>query len=102
MGSLNAAAMAEAVETGDIDLAPAIRWHLGSNHFPPISADFDAIAIAAIELAASDVWDEGILLPNGRTLTVADIIEGLRLEYFVECAVDPGPDMDDVFPGEEG
>ena len=85
MGNINAAAMAEAVETGDANLGPAIRWHLGSNHFPPIHPSFDASAIWAINTAAIGEWDEVRTLPNGIQLTAADIVEQLHLESFVEC-----------------
>lgn len=85
MGNLNAAAMAEAVETGDVNLGPAIRWHLGSNHFPAIHPSFDASAIWAINTVATGEGDEVRTMPNGVSLTAADIVEQLHLEYFVEC-----------------
>lgn len=97
MGNLHAAVIAEAVETGDVNIDVALRWHLGSNHFPAIPADFDASAKRAIEIGAGLVpeWSEDparfeseIELPNGRTVTVRQYLDQCRLWYFVECLAD--------------
>ncbi len=61
----------------------ALRWHLQSNCFPPVSLDFIGIAEQAIANAFDGEWDTEILMPNGRTLTVLAIVEGLHLEPFL-------------------
>ena len=62
----------------------ALRWHLQCNHYPPIHEVFLLVAKKAIELAKQDKWEEVIDMPNGKSLTVAKIVEDLHLETFLE------------------
>lgn len=62
----------------------ALKWHLQCNHYPPINLVFLPVAQKAIELAKQEDWEEVIELPNGKSLTVVKIIEGLHLETFLE------------------
>ena len=78
----------------DPDFDVALRWHLGSNHFPPIHPDFDEPAKHAIVTAAQAIeeddlmlWGETVELPNGIIKSVADIIEELHLRDFVDQLV---------------
>ena len=65
------------------DRATALRWHLTSNHYPPIHEVFMPIAERAIELAQDEEWDTILDLPNGKRLSVAEVIEGLHLDCFL-------------------
>lgn len=62
----------------------ALQWHLQYNHYPPIDLAFVPIAQKAIELAKKENWEEVIKMPNGKSLTVVKIIEGMHLETFLE------------------
>lgn len=84
MGRIGAEGFAQAVEEGDTTLAATLVWQLQSNHFPPVSIAFVPVCIDAIERASVGDWNARIQLPNGRTLTVAGIIEGLHLEAFID------------------
>ena len=64
----------------------ALEWHLQYNHYPPINLVFLPIALKALELAREDKWGEVIEMPNGKSLTVSEIIEGLHLDTFLEEA----------------
>jgi hypothetical protein len=66
-----------------------VRHHLGYNHFPPIDPMFDASALRAIDLANGEDWDAEITMPNGVTLTVGEIVEGLHLDGFLELEEEP-------------
>ena len=75
----------------------ALRDHLQANHYPPIHESFIPIAQQAIERAAEavfcedeSIWQEAIEMPNGKTLTVSEIYEGLHLEPFVEYRLAQG------------
>jgi len=61
----------------------ALAFHLQNNHFPPISQAFIPIAEEAIDKANDGDHDTMIRLPNGRTLPVHMIIEGLHLDCFL-------------------
>lgn len=62
----------------------ALRWHLQSNHYPPINEVFIPVAKEAIEKGNQEDWDYVIKMPNGVSKTVAQIIEGLHLESFLD------------------
>lgn len=62
----------------------ALRWHLTSNHYPPIHEDFLPAITKALEHARAEEWDEQVELPNGRVLTVAEIVEQCHLHTFLE------------------
>lgn len=83
MGNMQAQEFAGAVESGEMSLGMALTWHLTSNHFPPIHRDFIPVAKEAIERANEGDWDHEILMPNGLTRTVSQIVEGLHLDSFL-------------------
>lgn len=75
------------------DQDQAIEWHLTANHYPPIHVCFVPTAKQAIDrgVAATEdpaVWDEVITMPNGRTMSVREIVGGLHLWPFVEARLD--------------
>lgn len=82
MGKAQASGMAEWVRDGNLSLEAAIRWHLRFNHFPPVNEAFVPACVEAIDLIRSDDGDEPVFLPNGRTATAWQIIDGLHLEDF--------------------
>ena len=61
----------------------AVAWHLQYNHYPPVNRVFVVVALEAIEKAEAGDWKAAIDMPNGRSLTVGEIIEGLHLESFL-------------------
>lgn len=65
------------------DPATALEFHLTVRHYPPIHRDFFPAVRRAVDLANDGAWDGTILLPNGRLLTVASIVEQLHLEPFL-------------------
>jgi hypothetical protein len=67
-----------------IDLDTSLTYHLRHNHYPPVSADFIETAKTAIDLANCGQWDDEITMPNGITLTVSRIIEGLHLDFYLD------------------
>lgn len=83
MGRMGAESMRE--HAGD---ETALRWHLSSNHYPPVHPVFLETARQAITLANQGEWDAVITMPNGITKSVAGIIEGLHLESFIETDED--------------
>lgn len=78
MGALQAAEMARWS-----DRPTALRWHLQSNHYPPVSLAFLPVVERAIDLAESGHFDTTLALPNGRELTVRAIVDELHLWEFV-------------------
>jgi hypothetical protein len=69
MGSMQATEMAELMPMKD-----AIRWHLRSNHFPPVPATMVEPCIQAIDAINKLDYDRLIALPDGvgyKGLTVA-------------------------------
>lgn len=77
------------LEVADRDAA--LRWHLGSNHFPPIPEVFDA-ALKAIEYANDEEWAMPIDLPAGVTwkgqtwATAEACVEAWHLDGFLDDA----------------
>ena len=67
---------AEGIAETDLPLEDQIRWHLRSNHFPPVPESMVPVCIAALNAAACDEWDKLIPLPEGvgyRGLTAAPV-----------------------------
>lgn len=62
----------------------ALAWHLQANHFPPINLVFVPVAKEAIEKARFGEWDDQLMLPNERVLTVAQIVQQLHLDAFLD------------------
>lgn len=48
-----------------VDPETALRWHLQSNHYPPVPESMVAPCQKAIALATEEKWDELIDLPEG-------------------------------------
>jgi len=62
----------------------ALHWHLTGNHYPPIHGDFHKPVRKAIELANNGEWGATVELPNGVTKVVADVVQELHLDPFIE------------------
>ncbi len=88
MGRMGAEGFASAVEDGSIGLESALRWHLGSNHYPPVLFMLD-VALEAIEVANNDEWDFELAMPDGVSykgrdfITASEAIRELHLEEFL-------------------
>lgn len=87
MGALQAMEMADRAPSREV----ALRWHLTSNHYLAVSPQFidpakEAIdrAVRATILEDETIWQSTIELPNGNVVTVAQIIDGLHLNEFVQ------------------
>jgi hypothetical protein len=89
MGSFQAADMADQIQQGRLDLETAIRWHLQSNHYPPVHESFVPVALQAICAVNREEFEHRIELPNGLTNTAAEIINGLHLHEFCEEGGEP-------------
>lgn len=63
MGRLSAMGMAET----ELPLEDQIRWHLTSNHYPPVPVSMVPVCIAAIEAGSEEDWNREIELPEGVT-----------------------------------
>lgn len=72
----------------------ALAWHLTANHFPPIHACFIPIAQQAIDqgvVAATQdpaVWQKRVTMPNGRMMSLREIVGGLHLWPFIEARLE--------------
>jgi hypothetical protein len=92
MGRLSA----EGITETDLPLEDQIRWHLTSNHFPPVPVSMVPVCIAALDAANEEDWDRMISLPDGvgyRGLTAAPahaIVEQHHLDPWL-------PQDDDTF-----
>ena len=62
MGSMQAREMAELA-----DLDTALKWHLSSNHYPPLPLELLDSVKEAIENGNAGEWDAEITLPEGIT-----------------------------------
>ena len=68
----------------ELDRLIKMEYHLHDNHYPPISRSFAPVALKAIDLANNGDTATLLDLPNGNKVTVAQIIEGLDLQWFVQ------------------
>lgn len=69
------------------DLDTTLSWHLQSNHFPPVSADFIPACKAAIQHALDEDWEAEVELPERSPkdyVTVAEIVRVLHLDGIIE------------------
>jgi len=66
------------------DQETMLRHHLQYNHYPPIHPSFVPIAQEAINKANAEDWDSMIAMPYGIKRTVAEIVELMHLEWFLE------------------
>lgn len=93
MGHMSAIGMAEQ----DISLETAMLWHLGSNHYPPVTEMVPA-CIEAIELARERDWDALVELPEGCSYRgssrapVWAVVEAHHLAPWCEIDEDEGED----------
>jgi len=89
MGGLAAQGFADAVGEGHCSLETALRWHLQSNHYPPLPLGLLPVCVAAIDAAIAGDWDNDIELPDGITwrgsssAPVHAVIEAHHLEAFL-------------------
>ena len=67
-----------------LELDQLLHWHLQYNHYPPIHTIFIESAKKAINLANHNEWETNINLPNGRKLSVAEIVDRLHLDTFLD------------------
>jgi hypothetical protein len=81
MGSSTASDIA----LSNLTLEQKLFQHLTYNHYPPVHPDFIPSAIEAIEAYNEGDYGRFIFLPNGKMLTADRVIEGLHLEYFLDC-----------------
>jgi hypothetical protein len=90
MGSMQAAGMAELVDEGRVDLDTVLRWHLTSNHFPPLPVELAGPAREAIEAIEAGDYDRAIRLPAGvtwrnrRSAPARECAEAWHLDSFIE------------------
>jgi hypothetical protein len=84
MGTMQAAAFAEEVQQGNIDLDSALEWHLTANHYPPMHPLFVPSAKEAIEAVNADDPGREITMVNGQTLMAIDIVSGMHLHAFLD------------------
>ena len=92
-------AQAEEV-ANQVDIDTALRWHLRSNHYPPVPGAMIAPCKAAIEVARNWIEGEGedelVDLPDGvqwkgRTdgkAPATAVIESFHLAEFIEAAME--------------
>ena len=71
------------IEQG-VELEKALYFHLRGNHFPPVHPDFIPTCVTAINKCNEEDYEYEIEMPNGITKKAYEIIEGLRLESFLE------------------
>lgn len=76
--------LAREIADAPMSLDDKLSWHLKANHYPAVDDSFIPIAKLAIELAEVRMWSEQITYPNGLVRTVAETIDGLNLQYFME------------------
>ena len=94
MGSLQAQEFAELTEQGAISLEQSIRWHLRTNHYPPVPESMVDPCIEAIQIVESSQWgdtdqSDPVTLPDGISWRGQDtapawaIVESHHLESFI-------------------
>lgn len=85
MGSIGVMGMLEAT-----DQDTALRWHLTSNHFPPVPESMVEACKAAIDAMNDGNPDKPIPLPEGITYRGMSysfaylLVDSLHLEYFLD------------------
>lgn len=72
------------IAAAPMSLESKLEVHLQGNHYPPIDRAFIPVAILALKWAKEGLWEEQLTYPNGLKRTVADTIEGMHLEFFIE------------------
>lgn len=72
------------------DFESALRWHLQSNHYPPVPAAMYEPCVAAIDAANEGDYDRAIDLTDiasykgGNSAPAWAIIEGHHLDAFID------------------
>lgn len=73
------------------DSDTALRWHLKSNHYPPLPDCIFGLAKQAIELANNDEWDARISLKEAGiswrgqdSAPVSACVESWHLDSFIQ------------------
>ena len=84
MGYRTALEFKELADEGAISLERALEYHLTANCYPPVHPAFIPVAVMAIHYYKDGDYDTIIALPNGKALTVYQIVEGLHLDAFVD------------------
>ena len=79
MGRLQAEELAANLPTEQ-----ALGLHLQCNHYPPVNSVFIPVARDAIDRANREDYDTVLKMPNGKSLSVSQIIEGLHLDCFLD------------------
>ena len=93
MGSLQATEFAQS----GVDRATQLRWHLRSNHFPPVPLSMVPVCEFAIDAANDGLYDVEIELPEGSTFRgspTAPVFEIIRAHH-LEFWLDESDDFDD-------
>lgn len=68
----------------NLPIEQALMLHLQCNHYPPVKSVFIPVAKDAIDRANKGEYDTVLEMPNGKSLSVARIIEGLHLDCFLD------------------
>lgn len=63
----------------------ALQDHLQCNLYPPVTLAVVPYAEEAIDRCRDGEWDAEITFPNGTVQTAAQVVEGLRLEAFLNA-----------------
>lgn len=58
-------------------------WHLQNNFTPPYSLDVVEIAVKAIDQVNSGDCSAPITLPSGEVRTAQEVIDDLRLDFYI-------------------
>jgi hypothetical protein len=100
MGSMSARDMANHCP----DRETLVRWHLQSNHYPPVPDNMVPVALAAIEAIEHDDAHRTITLPNGVLYrgrrpwaSAAEVATAFHLDDLIEGAFH----VDDLIEGED-
>jgi|AntAceMinimDraft_5_1070358.scaffolds.fasta_scaffold29059_1 hypothetical protein len=83
MGNSQSQALADLAGV-DISLENALYIHLQSNHYPAVNPVFIPTAVEAIDKANEGDWGYVQTYPNGLERTVADTVEGLHLNAYLD------------------
>lgn len=68
----------------NLPIEQALELHLKCNHYPPVNSVFIPVAKDAIDRANKGDYDTVLKMPNGKSQSVSQIIEGLHLDCFLD------------------
>lgn len=91
MGAMYTAALAEAVEAGDVSLGLAVSCHLTSNCYPPVKGPVHDIAIRCVERFIEDPdldidhepADPLLTHSDDTLVTISEVLDAFHLWGFV-------------------